>query len=85
MAKMQRAAWAAQNEKKADGEPASDPVVYFNGEEIPEKGASFSGPEVEAIIGNKCAVCQKPLSASQLKISMTKFGKPLCPEHQKEA
>jgi hypothetical protein len=98
MAKMQRAAFAqSKTELQEPKPPQADPVAAFNGLEVPERAdpvnafagtaseTAFTGPEVEAIVGNKCMVCQKPLNASQLKISMNRFGKPLCPEHQKGA
>lgn len=50
-------------------------------------GASPAAGSGEAITGNRCSVdgCPATLTQGQITMSMNKFGKPLCPLHQRDA
>ena len=61
-------------------EVTPDDEKYINSQEPPED----TGGKVDAV-RSECEVCSKQMTRSQVELSKHKYGKILCPEHQKEA
>ena len=68
----------AQNTFNADITPEDE--EYINSQQPPED----KGNKTDTV-RSECEVCGKSMTKSQVELSNHKFGRALCPEHQKEA
>lgn len=64
-----------------DDRSDDEPIRDLHGNEIQDP---FDDDAPERAAPDRCEVCQKVMTPSQVTMSRNKYGRPLCPVHQKE-